>query len=140
MKEATPKLIYVPSPTAGQFGSHQVPGAVAQRVVALGFTFHAGAAPANRNPEVQIVAPDGTVIVDVALPFNVVANGTTFASFGIGLQQFGANAATRMGGPLPDAWLTNGMSVQLGALAIQAADTVTAIRLLVAQMPLDTDD
>lgn len=140
MERVAPQLIYVPAPLAGQFASHEVPGAAAQKVVAVGFTFTASAAVANRNPEVQIVAPDGSVIVDVALPFNVTANGTTFASFAVGLQQFGANAAARMGGPLPDAWLTNGMSIQAGAVAMQAADTVSALRLLVAQWPLDAGE
>lgn len=133
MKFRAPDLIYVPSPAAGQFGSHEVPGATAQKVVALGFTFAAGAAAANRQPTVEFSAPDGSVIVAVSLPFNVIANGSTFASFGVGLMQFGANTSAFMGGPLPDVWLSNGMTVSVGAVGIQAADTLTAVRLLVAQ-------
>jgi hypothetical protein len=127
------EVIGVPSAAAGQPLTYTVPGAVEVAVLSVSFTFTAGAAVANRVPFVRFLDQSGVAFCDVGVPFVLVATNAARVTFGVGVQQFGANSAARMGAGIPSMRLADGLQVQLGATGIQAADTITAARLFVRQ-------
>jgi hypothetical protein len=121
------------APPAGQALTYTVPGAVEQEVLAVSFTYTASAAPANRVPFVQFLDQGGGIVCEVATPFLLVATNVARVTFGVGMQQFGANSAARLGAGIPPLRLGDGMRVRLSATAIAAADTITGARLFVRQ-------
>ncbi len=131
--------IALANPAAGQPLTYVVPGAVEVEVLAVSFTFTAAAAVANRVPFVRFLDTSGVAVADVAAPFLLVATNVARVTFGVGVQQFGANSAVRIGAGIPALRLGDGMRVQLGATAIAAADTITAARLFVRQWRVRND-
>lgn len=121
------------SPAAGQPLNYTPPRSVEQAVLAVSFTYTCSAGVANRVPFVRFVDQSGVAFCEVATPFLLVATNAARVTFGVGMQQFGANSAARLGAGIPELRLGDGLAVQLGATAMAAADTITNARLFVAQ-------
>lgn len=121
------------NPAAGQALTRAVPGAVEWEIQSVSFTFTAAAAVANRIPFLQVLDTGGVAVCEVATPFLLVATNVARVTFGVGIQQFGANSAIRLGAGIPALRLGDGMRIVLGATAMQGADTITAARMYVRQ-------
>ena len=125
--------ITIGSPPVATGFTHVVPGSSRQRIVAVSFILVADANAANRIARVEYLNAAGAVFFAVAAPFTVTANITSRLNFGIGVQQFGANAAAQIGGPLPDFNLAAGLAVRVAVTAIQAGDQISGASLFVDQ-------
>lgn len=125
--------VALPDPAAGAALTVTVPGAVEWQVLAASFTYTASGAAANRIPFIRFIDQTGVAVADVGAPFLLVATNVSRITFGVGVQQFGANSAVRIGAGIPALRLGDGMQVQLGATAIAAGDTITDARLYVKQ-------
>lgn len=121
------------SPAAGQPLTVPVPASVEWEVLSLSFTYTASAAAANRVPFVQFLDQSNVPFCEVATPFLLVANNVARVTFGVGIVQFGANSAVRLGAGIPAMRLGDGLRISVGATAMGVADTITSARLFVAQ-------
>ena len=121
------------SPAAGSALTYTVPPANEVLVVAVSFTFTASAQAANRIPFVQFLDQTGTAVAEVATPYKLIATNASRVTFGVGIVQFGADSAVRIGAGIPAIVLSDGMQLSLSATAIDAADTITAARMYVRQ-------
>jgi hypothetical protein len=65
--------------------------------------------------------------------FTQTAGLTTVYTFGLGLVQYGANAAANIGAPLADLILCRGQKLQTTITNIQAGDAISNARLVVDQ-------
>src|SRR5438477_11121491 len=128
--------VVLPSATGTGGVTYTVPGAVEQLIVAVSFTYAASANAATRIPYVQFLDQSGVQVCEAGSPFSLVATNVSRVSFGIGLVQFGANSAARMGCAIPPIILADGMQLKLSATLIDASDTITAARLYVRQRPV----
>jgi hypothetical protein len=113
-----------------------VPSSVVQRIVAVSFVLVADANAANRIARVEYLNAAGDVFFAAAAPFTVTAGVTSRLNFGIGIQQFGANAAAQIGGPLPDFMLIGGLAVRVAVASIQVGDQISAASLFADQWPI----
>lgn len=121
------------SPAAGAALTYTVPGATQLAVLSASFTYTASANAANRIPFISFLDQSGVPVGKFASPYKLVANDVSRVSFGVGVDQFGADSAANMGCGIPELRLRDGMQVQLSAAAINATDTLTLARLYVRQ-------
>lgn len=121
------------SPAVGQPLVYTVPGSVEQELLAVSFTYTCSAGVANRVPTIRFLDAGGRAFCEVGTPFLLVATNVAQVTFGVGLQQFGANSAARLGAAIPPMRLGDGLGFELTATAIQAADTITAAAMFVRQ-------
>jgi hypothetical protein len=127
------EVITVGSPVVATGFTRTVPGASRWRVQSLSFVLVADANAANRIARVEYLDAAGAVFAAVAAPFTVTANITSRLTFGIGIVQFGANAAAQIGASLPNLRLNPGLSVRVAVAAIQAGDQISGAALFVDQ-------
>jgi hypothetical protein len=127
------EVITVGSPAVATGFSRTVPGASRWRVQSVSFVLVADANAANRIARVEYLDASGAVFAAVAAPFTVTANITSRLTFGIGIVQFGANAAAQIGASLPNLRLNPGLSVRVAVAAIQAGDQISGAALFVDQ-------
>lgn len=125
--------ITIGSPAVATGFTHRVTGATRQRIITVSFVLVADANAANRIPRVEYLNAAGDVFAAVAAPFTVTANITSRLTFGIGIVQFGANAAAQIGASLPDLHLNAGLAVRVAVAAIQAGDQISGASLFVDQ-------
>lgn len=125
--------ITVGAPAAGAGFTHVVPGAATQRVVTVSFRLVNAVAAANRIPRVEFLDAAGNVFAAVAAPFVTTSGVTSRFTFGVGLNQYGANDAAQIGGPLPDLELIAGLAVRVAVASINAADQIDGAALFVEQ-------
>lgn len=130
------EVVGLSSPAAGAALTYIVPGAVQQQVLSVSFTYTASAQAANRVPFVRFLDAGGVPFCDVGTPYVLVASDSSRVTFGVGVQQFGADSAARIGAAIPEMWLQDGLRLQISATAIDAADTITNARLYVCQRPV----
>jgi len=123
----------LPSPAAGAPLTYTVSGAVEQLVISASFLYSCSGAAANRIPFIRFLDQSGSAFAEVATPFLLVATNVCRVTFGVGIVQFGANSAARIGAGIPAMRLGDGLQVQLGATAQAAGDTITDARLFVRQ-------
>lgn len=126
--------ITVGSPAAGAGFTHPVPGAATQRIRTVSFRLVNAAAAANRIPRVEFLDAAGAVFAAVAAPFKTTTGVTSRFTFGIGLNQYGADDAAQIGGPLPDLELIAGLAVRVVVGAMNAGDQIDGAALFVEQL------
>jgi hypothetical protein len=126
----------IPTPAVATGFTYVVPGTVRERIMAVSFVLVADANAANRLPRVEYLNAAGDVFASVAAPFVLTATLTSRFTFAVGLQQFGANAAAQIGGPLPPLKLNSGLSVRVSVGAVQAGDQISVASLFVDQWPV----
>jgi hypothetical protein len=127
------EVVTIGSPAVATGFTHVVPGASRQRIVGVSFVLVADANAANRIARVEYLNAAGAVMFAVAAPFTVTANITSRLNFGIGIQQFGANAAAQIGAGLPAFKLNAGLAIRVAVTAIQAGDQISGASLFVDQ-------
>ncbi len=137
--EAEHEVRAIPTPAVATGFTYTVPGTVLERVMSLSFVLVADANAANRICRVEYLAANGDVFASVAAPFTVTAAITSRLTFGVGLQQFGANAAAQIGGPLLPIKLRSGLSVRVAVLNVQVGDQISVAYLSVEQWPVRED-
>jgi hypothetical protein len=130
------EVVIIGAPPVATGFTHNVPGASRQRIVTLSFVLFTDANAANRLPRIDYNDSAGNAFFSVGAPFSTPANSTGRYSFGIGVMQFGANAAAAIGGPLPDVRLSVGLSISVAVVGIQVGDQVDGISLFVDQWPV----
>lgn len=128
--------ITVGAPAAGSGFTHAVPGATFQRVRVVSFLLTTDGNAASRLPRVEFLNAAGDVFAAVAAPFTLAASLAARFTFGIGLNQYGANNAAQIGGPLPDVLLESGLAVRVAIASVQAGDQVSGSSLFVDQYPV----
>jgi hypothetical protein len=133
---STQSPLGLPSLAAGAPLTYTIPGAVEQLVISASFTYTASGAAGNRTPFIRFLDQSGSAFCEVATPFLLIATNVCRVTFGVGIVQFGANSAARIGAGIPAMRLGDGLRVQLGATAQLAADTITGARLFVRQWPV----
>jgi hypothetical protein len=72
-------------------------------------------------------------VCEVGTPFKLVATNGSRVTFAVGIVQFGADSAIRMGAGIPCLRLGDGMNISITATGIAATDTITNARLFVRQ-------
>jgi hypothetical protein len=136
----TSEPVTIASPAVATGFTHTFPKSEVTRVVSVSFVLVADGNAANRICRVEYLKTEGIVFFAVAAPFTVTAGVTSRLNFGIGVQQFGANAAAQIGAALPDFELQGGCSVRVAVTAVQAGDQISAASLFVDQWPVRVDD
>ncbi len=124
------------SPAAGAALTVTVPGAVEWEVLAASFLYTASSNSANRIPLINFLDWGGTIFCQVKTPYKLIATNVAQVTFGVGIQQFGADSAASIGAGIPPMRIGDGLRVQLTAAAIDTADTITAARLFVRRWRL----
>lgn len=127
------EVVRLDSPVAGAALTYTVPGAVEIEILSVSFTYTASANAATRIPFVQFLDQSGNTFCDVGSPYTLTANQVSRVTFGVGVQQFGANGSARMGAGIPAMILEDGLQVSLSATAINVTDTITLARMFVRQ-------
>lgn len=130
------RVATVSDPGAGNTFAYKIGGACEQLLQAVTFVAVTSIAVADRRPVVDYIDPGGAIFYRVALPFKLTAGKTSVVSFGVGVNQFGADDAGSMGAGLPALRLYSGMTVQGGLLGMQGADELSDCRLFVEQWPI----
>ncbi len=74
---------------------------------------------ATRIPFFEVLDWSGAIVCMVQTPYTLIATNVSQVSFGVGVQQFGANSAAAMGAGIPPLRLGDGMRVVLGATALR---------------------
>lgn len=133
------RVVSLPSPAAGAALTYTVPGSVQQELVSVSFLFTASGNAATRIPFVSFLDQSGTTFCKVNTAYTITATNTSQVTFGVGLDQFGANNSVSMGSSIPELRLVDGLQVQVSADAINATDTITAARLYVCQYDVRPD-
>jgi hypothetical protein len=126
------EVITIGSPAVATGFTHVVPGASRQRASRL---VRARGRRERREPDRARGVPERgrRGVLRVAAPFTVTANITSRLNFGIGIQQFGANAAAQIGAGLPAFKLNAGLAIRVAVTAIQAGDQISGASLFVDQ-------
>ncbi len=124
------------SPAAGANLTATVPGSVEWEVQSVSFLYTASSNSATRIPFFKVVDWGGTIVCMVQTPYTLVASDASQISFGVGVQQFGANSAANIGAGIPALRLGDGMRIVLGATAINATDQISAARIFVRRWRL----
>ena len=124
------------SPAAGAPFAYTVPGTVEQEIIAVSFTYTASAAVATRIPVIRFLDYGGESFCEVGLPFGITATNHSRVTFGLNMVQFGAANSARMGCAIPPMKLGDGLSFELTADAIAAADQISAVAFFVRQWPV----
>jgi hypothetical protein len=127
------EVVTIGSPAVATGFTKRVTGASRWRVQSVSFVLVADANAANRIARVEYLDAAGAVFFAVAAPFTVTANITSRLNFGIGIQQFGANAAAQIGAGLPAFKLNAGLAIRVAVTAIQAGDQISGASLFVDQ-------
>jgi len=127
------EFVTLSSPAAGAALTVTVPGSVQWEILAVSFTYTADANAADRFPSFSILDQSGVGIGPIRTPYKLVATNAARITFGVGLDQFGADSAAQLGCGIPPARIQDGLRIQVTATGIQATDTITAARLYVRQ-------
>lgn len=130
--------VTIASPAVATGFAYRVPGSEAQRVFTVSFVLVTDANVAARIARVEFLNASSDVFAAVASPFTQAASKTTRYTFGVGMQQYGANDAAFIGAPIPDLFLRDGLSLRVAVTAIQAGDQISGISVFVAQRDTDT--
>lgn len=137
MSEATDRRrvepITVGSPAAGAGFTHRVPGATVQKFLTVSFRMVNAAAVANRLVRVEFLDAAGAVFAAVGAPFKTTTGVTSRFTFGVGLNQYGADDAAQIGGPLPALELIGGLALRVAVANMNAGDQIDGAALFVEQ-------
>lgn len=125
--------VTIPNPAVGGGFTYRLPGSERQRILAVTFQLVASADVANRKPLLAYKDGGAGTFAAVGLPYVQTAGITSVYTFAVGLQQFGADDAANMGGPLPDLPLDVGETLVLTVTNVDDTDAVKSIRLFVEQ-------
>lgn len=127
------------SPAAGSPFTQVVPGSVEWELMSVTFTFTAAVAVATRIPRIAFLDYGGESFCTVGMPFGITASNVSSVTFAQEIAQFGAANSAHMGAPIPPLRLGDGLSFQVTADAIAAADTITKVAFFVKQWPVRID-
>jgi hypothetical protein len=130
---ALSQVVALPNPAAGAELTYSFPGSEYTRVRAVTFKLVTSATVATRTVYLDFVDGSGVVIARMSSGFTQTASLTTVYTFGLGLVQYGANAAANIGSPLADLILCRGQKLQTTITNIQAGDAISNARLVVDQ-------
>lgn len=113
----------------GQSGTtptqYTVPGAVQVDVYSVSFTYTASAAAGTRTVRLEFVDDAGNVFAPVAAAFTIIATNAATFTFGVGVQQYGANSAAYIGAGIPPVRLVDGMGFRVRCANADSGDTIT---------------
>lgn len=114
-----------PDPGAGSSQVIKVPGDRNWRLWSIFTTFTASATVANRTPRLRVLDADFNVIMFFPASVTVAASTTTQVQFftGAGTAYQGGDGSLVV--PVPDLFLPVGWQISIGAVNIQAGDTVS---------------
>ncbi len=129
-------VIALGSPAAGAALTATVPGAVEWEILAATFLYTGSSNAATRVPTINFLDWAGTIFCQAQTPYTLTASHTAQVTFGVGIEQFGANNATSLGAGIPPMRIGDGLRVQLTAALIDTADTITAARIFVRRWRL----
>lgn len=127
------EVVAVPSVSAGSFPSVTVPGSQEWRIEGVSFVLDTSGVAGARLVRLEYLNGNYETFFTAAAPFTVAANGLTRFSFGIGMQQFGANNAANIGGPLPNFRLPPGHGVLWNGDNFDVGDQFSGAFLFVRQ-------
>ena len=125
--------VSLPTPAAGSALTYTAPTATEQLVICVSFLFTTSNAVATRVPYMAFLDQSGTSIAEIATPYTFTASNAGQVTFGLDVQQFGANNGARIGCAIPPVVLADGMQFKLTAALIDTADTITKARMYVKQ-------
>lgn len=120
-------------PATGAALTKTVPGSVEWEILSVSFTYTAGAGVADRFPLLQFLDTTATAVAEIGTPYKLVAADASRVTFGVGIVQFGADSAARMGAGIPPLRLGDGMQLKLTATNLDATDAISAARMFVRQ-------
>jgi hypothetical protein len=106
---------------------------VEEELLSVSFMLTCSADVNNRLPWIAFFDWAQVPFAVVGAPFTFVANDTTQVTFGVGLNQFGANSAVRVGAPIPALRLGDGLSWQVWADGMTSNDRIYNVRAFVRQ-------
>ena len=124
------------TPAAGAPFDYTIPGTVDQELVAISFLYTASSHAASRTALLRFLDYGGEAFCEVGVPFTITASQHSQVTFGLGLQQFGANNSARMGCAIPPFRLGDGLSFQVTADLIDTNDQISKVAFFVRQWPL----
>jgi hypothetical protein len=128
--------VILPDPAAGDGFEYSPPGPVHEQIQAVTFRFTAAAGGGARLPFVAYLDGTGQAFAVSGAPFNLAGGQAGIFSFFVGGNQYGANAAAHIGGPLPAVWLDMRSMLAVDADGIAAGDQFSRVRLFVVSRPI----
>lgn len=122
----------IPAPGAGF--TFKPSGAEYSRIRMVAFKLTASGTTATRTPYLSILDGDGETIARLGAPASLLASGTGYFMWAVGLYPYSVSAASAAVAPLPELWLRLGQSIQVGVDSIDTADTITQIKVVLDQI------
>lgn len=104
--------------------AYTVPGSVQVDVLSVSFLYTASSDAGTRTVRLEFLDGAGNVFAAAASPFTMVASDATTFTFGVGMQQFGANSAKYIGTGIPPIRLCDGYGFRVRCVNSAAADTI----------------
>lgn len=125
-----------PTPVAGVGFTYSAPGTERQMVLGVSFRLVSSADVATRTAFFSFSDGSGNVYLPISAPFTQTASHTVDYTFAVGIQQAGANDGARISAGIPPVTLDVGYGVKIDVTNIQAADQISAVRVLLSQWPV----
>ena len=129
--------IILPAPAAGQQWTYKVDGRYTERLVAVWFALTTSAVVASRFPVVVLRDNNGTVITEVPAGNAVAAASTVTAYLVNGAPGTAQGGVGNTYGFLPDLLIPGDWAWGSGVGAMDPADQLSAVTLLVHRFPND---
>lgn len=128
------QVVGVPIPAAGEGFTFAPSGAEYSRLRLVTFAFTTSATVASRVVALTVLDGSGQPLATIPSPAAQTAGQTATYTFGLDLYPYSVDAANAVVAPLPDLWLRLGQSVEATVAAIDSADTLTDIRVVLDQV------
>jgi hypothetical protein len=135
-----PKPVALLDPAAGQPVTYVPSQGEIECVRAVTFLLTTSNAVAARRAVVRFLDGQGVPVAVCASPFTLAASKSQRVSLYVGGEQFGANDAGAVGGPLYERWLDGLLTLQVTADLLAAGDKISELRLDVVGYPADWYD
>src|SRR5512142_2803452 len=137
--DAARSVIAIPNPAAGSDASFPVPASERMMLLAVAFTLTTDGTAGNRTPVVQVGDGSGVTIVDAVSGYALAPSGAARFSFADGLSEWDSAGGAFASGGCPRVPLDSANTITVHIDGIAAADTLTDVRLVVAQLGVIPD-
>ena len=129
-------IVPIASPSAGAGFTYVVPSGSLELIMGMRYVLATSAAAANRQPTIRFRDGDGGEFADTALLTTIAASQTISVSYVRGVGAGSQATLPVMIAPLPEFLLSPGYQVVTVVSAMDAADTITGIRIYTLRMPI----
>jgi hypothetical protein len=128
------QVVPIPAPAAGAGFSYKYGRNEFWKPRVVCFQLVTSATVASRIVYLDVIDGGGLKIGRFSSGYTQTASLTSVYTFGINMNEYGANAAASIGAPIPELWLHPGAKLSVGVTAIDTTDQLSAINLTLDQV------